>query len=118
MNRKTREDIAEKIARIAARHGAIAVDIDENGKSAMVTVTFEHVSCSMDIDSLHKGGILCSFYGASKPLRPVPSFDSINTCHYHKATLYRATAHAFLSAFEQACAAISDGSAFGEDNAQ
>lgn len=110
MNKATRTALAKQLAEIAGNAGAV-VTITHGSRDCYVNCEFADVSVSFDLDNLHRGGILASWYRASKPLALRP-FDSVNECHRHKATLYRDDAASFIAAFTTACAAVADGSAF------
>lgn len=112
MNKRERTIIAHRLLAIAERHGAIVeIDLDRSWRSIHFLARFPLVHVSIDIDNLHRGGLLASWHRAEQPLALAP-FDSVNECHRHKATQYRDSASEFYPAFEHACAAVADSSAF------
>lgn len=111
MNKKQREAIANRLCEIARQAGAI-VDVCHGSKVAVFSADFPDVSVSVDINDLHKGGLMAHWYMAKRDLRMGTWFDSINECHKRKATLYRGNAEYFYTAFEYACDAVSSREAF------
>lgn len=105
MNKKQREDIGRELEEIATANGADA-RTEHDSRSAMFVAGWPDVSVSVDIDDLFKGGMMAHFHGARRDLVMGPWFDSINTCHRHKATLYRPTRLEFMMAFRKTCEAI------------
>lgn len=112
MRKDHRRGIAERAATIAAKHGA-KVEIAD-GYSRVDCAWPGLISCAFDIDDLHKGGILCSWFGARKKIDLVQGFPlgSVNPHHQTKATLYGDTADEFERLFERACESVADGYVF------
>ena len=109
---KQRRLLAYRFVATATNHGARCL-IEPCDRSLYVSCDFpDKVRVSFDIDDLHDGGVLISFHNAVLPLNPGPHFDSVNKHHWSKATVYRDSAVEALAAFEVACKAIADGSAF------
>lgn len=113
MNKQQREAIAENLAAIVRRHGGTPVIGSEfdGPRELRFEAHFPEVSVSMDIDDTFNGGILASWYGAKRNLH-WRAFDSVNECHFRKATQYRPTAEDFAAAFDRTCGMVADGSAF------
>jgi hypothetical protein len=112
MKKIDREKLADTLGRMASVHGA-KVNIDSFGKSVTVTCEFPEVSVSFDIDNLHGGGILASWYGARRDFAAtVPGLDSVNTCHWRKGTQYGQDSIEFGAKFYRTCKAVQDGRAF------
>lgn len=116
MNKKQRIEIVARLSTIAVRHGAnVTMEEERFGRKRSIYfgAKFPHVNVSIDIDDLHKGGLLSCWYGAKRPLA-FGVFDSVNEVHRCKATMYRPDAESFYEAFERACAAIVSGAAFDD----
>lgn len=112
MNRKARVDMAHRLLMVAAAHGGNAITIEDRpNREIRLEVKFQHVSVSMDVSGRFGPGQCAHWYDAKRGLAPL-NFWTINTVHKRKATLYRNDNAAFELAFEQACKAVADGSAF------
>lgn len=121
MNKAQRKAIAARLKEIAERHGGmVRVDheIERLGlarrRSIRMEFEFRHVRASTNIDDLHRGGILINWFYASRPLAIPGPFNSVNDCHRGKATMYEDSAEQMYPAFERACSAVADGSAFDD----
>lgn len=116
MNAKQRKTIAARIVAIATAHGAAVETHGPLPRHPGITVdaTFPDVMVSIDVDDLHRGGLMANWHRARRPLAFAP-FDSVNECHRMKATQYRPNAEAFFEAFERAAQAVASGAAF-DDN--
>lgn len=116
MNRKQRIEIATRLSKIAAERGAKVTirEDDPRWRNVMVEADFDSVQVSIDVDDKLGVGLCAHWYGAKRPLRHIPAFDSVNECHRRKATQYRPGILIFYRDFEAACDAVKSGAAFDD----
>ena len=114
MNKAYRTKLASILARTAEQAGAI-VEVRHEARGSRVNCTFPRVCVSFDLDSLHDGGILASWYGATDDLAAGGwGVDSVNLSHRRKATMYGRDDVEFCAKFYRACRAVVNGSAFAD----
>ena len=113
MNHATRKKIAKDLLEIATACGATASIKDEMPQYRCIRVEahFEHVSVSIDVDSVLGTGLMAHWYKADLKLRKAV-FGSVNEFHFHKATTYKESIADFEIEFGKLCKAVQDGSAF------
>jgi len=113
MNKQQRAAIAGRIADVLREHGAVVTIEDEpQYRSLRLDADFPGiVKLGMDVDDLHKGGALASWYGAAQRLNPAV-FPGVNECHGCKATSFAVSFDAMVSHLDAIGACIAAGRAF------
>lgn len=119
MNKKTRKQIADRIATTATEHGATCHIVDYprgmTGTSArgyaVINVDFGEVKMSTEVGDVLAPAILAHFFDAKRDLSGV-GMDSINTVHRRKGTLSGDNPDHFMTKFRRCCALIATGGAF------
>lgn len=113
MNLRQRKMFIADVKALAKKWGVMTVEIESHRKYDNITLGFGSVRLNFETAQRGEAHMLGHWHQAQRDLRMNFHFDSINTCHYRKATSC-ATTEGFLRWLDRACEAARKGYIFAD----